>query len=82
MTDNSKLRVLGKNTVSLTVMIDGEAFQVNFFNVLHSSDLEYNFLLVGTIEEADYSVLAKNEKMTVFDNENNVAVVDELRQIT
>ncbi len=75
MADNSKLRVLGKSTVSLTVMIDGETFQVNFRNVLHSPDLEYHLLSVGIIEEASYSVLAKNGKMTVFDNEDNVALV-------
>ncbi len=75
MADNSKLRVLGKGTVSFTVMIDVETLQVNFLNVLYSPDLEYNLLSVGTIEEADYSVLAKNRKMTVFDNEYNVALV-------
>ncbi len=75
MADNSKLSVLGKGTVSPTVMIDGEALQVNFLNVFHSPDLEYNLFSVGTIEEADYSVLAKNGKMTVFDNEANVALV-------
>ncbi len=75
MANNSKLRVLGKDTVSRTVMIDGEALQVNFLNVLHSLDLEYNLLSVGTIEEAGYSVLAINGKMKVFDNEDNVALV-------
>ncbi len=75
MADNSKLRVLGKGTVSLTVMIDVEALQVNFLNVLHSPNLKYNLLSVGTIEEADYSVLVKNGKVTVFDNEDNVALV-------
>ncbi len=49
--DNSKRRVMGKDTVSLTVIIDGETFQVNFLNVLHSPDLEYNLLSVGIIEE-------------------------------
>ncbi len=68
MADNSKLRVLGKGTVSLTVMIDDEALQVYLLNVLHSPDLEYNLLSIGTIEDAGYSVLAKNGKMTVFDN--------------
>ena len=75
MADNSKLRVLSKGTVSPKVMIDGETFQVNVLNILHSPDLEYNLLLVGTIEEAGYSALAKNEKITVFDNEDNLALV-------
>ncbi len=73
--DNSKLRVLGKKTVSLTIIIDCEALQVNFLNVLHSFDLEYNLLSVGTIEEAGYSVLAKNGRMKVFDNKDNIALV-------
>ncbi len=76
MADNSKLKVLGKSNVSFTVMIDIEALQVNSLNVLHSPDLEYNLLLVGIIEEAGYSVVAKNGKMTVFDNEDNVALVE------
>ncbi len=75
MADNSKLRVLGKGIVFLIVIIDGEALQINFLNVVHSPDLEYNLLSVGTIEEAGYSVLAKNGKRTVFDNENNFALV-------
>ncbi len=75
MANNSKLRFLGKDTVSLTVMIDSEALQVNFLNVLHSRDLKHNLLLVGTIEKAGYSVLANNGKITVFDNEENVALV-------
>ena len=40
--DNSKLRVLDKGTIFLTVMIDDEALQVDFLNDLHSNDLEYN----------------------------------------
>ncbi len=35
-------------------MIDGEALQVDFLNILHSPDLEYNLVSVGTIEEAGY----------------------------
>ena len=75
ITDNSKLRVFGKNTVSLTVIIDDKAFQVNFFKVFHFFDLESNFFSVSKIEEAGYQVLNKNEKMSVFDNEDNFALV-------
>ena len=53
---------MGKGTISLTVMIDGETLRVNFLNDLHSPDLEYNLLSVGTIEEAGYSVIATNGK--------------------
>ncbi len=76
MADNSKLRVMGKTTVSFKVIIDGVALQVNFLNVFHSLDLEYNSLSVVTIKEAGYSVLAKNRKMTVFDNEDKSALVE------
>ncbi len=75
ITDNSKRRVFGKNTVSLTIIIDDKAFQVNCFKVFHFFNLEYKFLSVGKIEEAGYQVLDKNEKMTVFDNEDNFALV-------
>ncbi len=63
MADNLKLKVLSKGTVSLKVIIDGKALQVNFPNVFYSHDLEYNLLSV------------KIEKMMVFDNENNIALV-------
>ncbi len=77
--DNSKLRIVGENIVFLPVMIDGKALQVNFLNVFNSPDLEYNLLSVGIIEESGYSVLLKNRKLTVFDNENSVSLVE--RQI-
>ena len=76
MDQNWKLRIPGRSAVSFIVRIDNEAFQAHFLNVLHSPDLEYNLLLLGTIEEAGYLVLDKNKKMTVFDNENNVALLE------
>ena len=76
MADNSNQRVMGKGTVSFKVIIDGGALQVNFLNVLYSLDLEYNLLSVVTIKEAGYSVLAKNGKMTVFNNEDKSALVE------
>ncbi len=60
MAYNSKLKVLGKSTVSHTAMIDDVILLVNFFNVLHSLDLKYNLLLFGSIKKANYFVLAKN----------------------
>ena len=76
MAGNSKLRVLDKDTVSLKVMMDGKALQVNFLNVFYSPDLEYNLFSVDTIKEPSYSVRAKNEKITVFDNNDNAALVE------
>ncbi len=73
--DSSKLRVLGKNNIFLKVMIDSEALRINFLNVLHSPDLEYNLFSISIIDQAGYSVLAKNRKMPVFDNEDNIALV-------
>ena len=57
-------------------MIDSEAFQVNIFNVLNFSDFKYNLFLVSTIKEAAYPLMPKNEKIIVFDNKNNVALVE------
>ena len=72
--DHTELKVLGKGTVSLDVLINGKLKVVNFYNVLHAPKLEYNLLSVGTIEKAGYSILAKKGKMTVSDNIDNVAL--------
>lgn len=63
---------MGKGIITLDVLVDGKSEVVNFYNVLHALELEYNLLLVGTIEKAGYSILAKKEKMIVFDNKDNV----------
>lgn len=63
-----------KGIVTLDVLVDGKPEVVNFCNILHSLDLEHNFLSVGTIEKADYLILVKKRKMTVFDNKDNVAL--------
>ena len=47
---------------------------VNFCNVFHAPELEYNLLSVGIIEKAGYSILAKKGKMTGFDDKDNVAL--------
>lgn len=56
-------------------MIDSEALRINFLNVLHSPYLEYNLFSVSIIDQAGYSVLTKNRKMPVFDNEDNITLV-------
>ena len=65
---------MGKGTVTLDVLVDGKLEVVNFCNIFYAPDLEYNLLLVGTIEKAGNSILAKKGKMTVFDNKENVAL--------
>ena len=72
-TDHAELVVLGKGTVTLDVLVNGKPEVVNFCNVFYAPDLKYNLLSVGTIEKASYSILAKKEKMTVFDDKDNVA---------
>ena len=73
-TDHTELKVLGKGMVLLDVLVDGKPEVVNFCNVFHAPELEYNLLSVGTIEKAGYSILAKKGKMTVFDDKDNVAL--------
>ena len=72
--DHTELNVLGKNIVTLDVLVDGKSEVVNFCNILHAPELEYNLLSVGTIEKAGYLILAKKGKITVFDNKDNVAL--------
>ncbi len=57
------------------VMIDDKSFSTNFLNVPNSPYLKYNIFSVNIIEEAGYSVLVKNRKKWVFDNENKVVIV-------
>ena len=72
--DHAELKVLGKGIVPLDVLVDCKREVVNFCNVFHSPELEYNLLSVGTIEIASYSILAKKGKMTVLDDEDIVAL--------
>ena len=60
--------------VPLNVLIDGKPEVVNFCNFFHTHELEIDLLSVGTIEKAGYSILAKNGKMTIHDNKDNVAL--------
>ena len=72
-TDHTELRVLGNGMVTLDVLIDGKPKFVNICNVLDAPELEYNLPSVSTIEKAKYSILAKNKKMTIHDDKDNVA---------
>ena len=74
-TDHAELEVLGKGIVPLDVLVDGKQEVVNFCKyVFHAPELEYNLLSVSTIEKSGYLILAKKGKMTVLDNEDNVAL--------
>lgn len=71
--DYIELRLLGKDMVTLDLFIDGKPKVINLCNILHTPELEDNLLSVSIIEKVGYLILAKKEKMIVFDNKNNVA---------
>ena len=71
--DHTELNVLEKCIVTLDVLVDGKSEVVNFCNILYAPELDYNLFSVGIIEKAGYSILAKKEKIIVFDNKDNVA---------
>ena len=54
------------------VLIDNHAFQVIFLNIFYSLDLEYNLVYVVIIEKANYFNVVKDEKRSVFDDENKM----------
>ena len=56
------------------MLVDGKQEVINFCNVFHAPELEYNLLSVGTIEKAGYLILVKKGEMTVFDDKDNVAL--------
>lgn len=60
--DHTQLKVLGKDMVTLDVLIDGKPEFVNFCNILHTPELEYNLLSVVIIEKVGYSILAKKRR--------------------
>ena len=68
ITDYDKLIVLGQGIVNLDVPVDGKSKVVNLCNVFYAPRLENYLLSVDTIEKVDCSILAKKEKMTVFDD--------------
>lgn len=59
--------------VPLDIIIDSKLEVVNIYNILHTSELKYNFFSVSIIEKAEYSILAKNRKIIFYDNKDNVA---------
>lgn len=58
--------------ITLYVLINGKLEIVNFCNIFYIFELKYNLLLFRIIEKAGYLILAKKEKMRVFDNNNNI----------
>ena len=71
---SQRAQSLSKSMVPLDVLIDDKPEVFNFCNVLQALGLEYNLLSLGTIEKAGYSILARNEKMTINGNKDNVAL--------
>ena len=57
-------------------MIDVEAHKVNFLNIFHSSNIEYNLFSICIIKTTASLVFAKKEKRTVFDNKFDVTLVE------
>lgn len=75
--DHNKLKILEKGMVLLDVLIDGKLQVVNFCNIVHFLEFNYNLLLVGIIEKVRYSIyLAKNKKMVVYNNKDNIVFQD------
>ncbi len=72
--DHAELIVLGWGTVTLDVLEDDKSESLNFCSVFYSPELEYNFFSVSTIEKVSYSILAQKRQMTVFDDNDNVAL--------
>ena len=70
--DQAKLIILGKGMVTLDVLVNGKPKVVNFCNVLYALELEYNLLPVDIIKKAGYLIIAIKDKMSVFDNKDNV----------
>lgn len=72
LANNSRLEVFHTGTTSIMVLIDNHAFQVIFLNIFYSLDLEYNLVYVVIIEKANYFNVVKDEKRSVFDDENKM----------
>ena len=56
------------------MLIDNKSKVVNLCNIFHASWLENYFLSVGIIKKVNYSILAKKEKMTIFNDKINIAL--------
>lgn len=60
--------------ISLDMLINGKLKLINFYNIFYISQLEYNLFSVGTIKKVKYFILAKNEKIRLYNIKNNVAI--------
>lgn len=75
--DHNKLKILEKGMVLLDVLIDSKLQVINFCNIVHFLEFNYNLLLVGIIEKVRYLIyLAKNKKMVVYNNKDNIVLQD------
>lgn len=72
-TDHTEFNILEKSIVTLNVLVDGKSKVLNFCNILYTPELKYNLFSIGTIEKVGYLILDKKGKITIFDNQDNIA---------
>lgn len=65
---------MGKGIALFDILVDGKSKVVNFCNVTYTLKLEYNLLLIVIIKKANYLILAKTGKITIFDDKENIAL--------
>ena len=61
--------------VSLKVIINDKALQINFLNIFHSFDLEYNLFSVGPIKKNWLLSLDQNSENESVVNRDDVALM-------
>lgn len=58
--------------VILDILINSKSKVVNFYNIFYIQELKHNLFSINIIEKADYLILAKKEKIIVFNYKNNI----------
>lgn len=70
--DYTKLKILGKGIILLDILINSKFEVINFYDFFYALKLKYNLLSVAIIEKVEYLILAKNGKIIVYNNKENI----------
>lgn len=64
------LNIIRKDIVTFDVLLNSKLKAINIYNILHNPKFNYKLLLISIIQKNNYLILAKKEKITVFNNKN------------
>jgi transposase InsO family protein len=72
--NNEQIPIVGKGTVLLDTIVDGEQSQIRLTGVYHCPRLEYNLLSVSIVEAKGYTIRIQDAKFEFIHPEDDVSL--------